>query len=366
MRRALLALSIAAVLAAGCDRGCTATKKSLAIAESPSAADLADIERRTAKLSGDIVKEAFADPAVKAKQDAVWAKVFVAPDIAKDLQDLGSGVIADPAVKARFDPLIQAVMQDPAVVARLKAIAATASSQAEAQEKIEKLVSSTMESPAIANGINHGVEAVVAAPAVEARLSGIFEGADVGDLVSSSMKDPELVRLSKDLDDRLAKVVGEGKAESYYADWAKAARANPAVGAAARDFANEAVEGLAGSEDLRGTLKGGLESARTKSILASATADMLADPDVASNVRDFFRAIFAGDQDASGVAKKIDALFASPMLQKRLESAILELLSSKIGAARLQSSVMSGMKTPASKKKLTEFLVLLLQAAPKR
>jgi hypothetical protein len=364
MNRARVALAIGCLLLAGCEKGCSSAKRALVVAESPSAADLADIEKRTAKLSGDLVQKAFADPAVKSKQDAIWNKVFQEPEIAKAMQELGSTTIADPAVKTRFDEIIKGVMADPAVIAKLKAIAATAANEAEAQEKIEKHVGGAMESPAVSQAISRGVEAVVEAPDVEARLGAIFAKADVSDLVGSAMKDPATVAASKEVDRKLSKALADKTLDAYYERWAKAAEADAELQAAARDFATEAVAGLAGSSELKDTLKGGLESARTRGILASATADLLADPDIAADVKDFFRALFAGDTDPAELAKKTDALFASTKLKKRLESAILELLSSKLGAARLEKAVMTGMVTPQSKKKLGDLLLRLMKDAP--
>ena len=272
--------------------------------------------------------------------------------------------MADPTVKGPMDSMMGEVMKDPSVVAKLKAIAASASTPAEIQERVEKHVGGAMASPAVSQALDRGVEALVSAPEVEQRLGGIFENADMSSLVGSALKDPEVAALSSDLDKRLIKVTANGKADAYFTDWTERAKKDPSLQAAARDFANEAVAGLAQSDDLKSTLRGGFESARTRKILAAATADLLADPSVNTDIREFFKALFAGDGDAQLLATKADLLFKNPKLSKRLQAAILELLSSKIGAARLEKAVLSGMATVEAKKKLSVMLVALMKTAP--
>ena len=365
MKRVVWFFCAGVLLLSGCDKARSLGHQlASATQEDTSKDQQEDIEKRTAKLSGEIVQAAFADPTVKAKQDAVWGKVFQEPETAKALQDLVSATMADPTVKGPMDAMMGEVMKDPVVVAKLKAIAASASSQAEIQEKIEKHVSGAMASPAVSQALDRGVEALVAAPEVAQRLGGIFEKADMSAMVGSALKDPDVVALSNDLDKRLVRVMANGKADAYFTDWTAQAKKDPVLQAAARDFANEAVAGLAQSDDLKSTLRGGFESARTRKILAAATADLLADPSVNADIRDFFKALFAGDGDPEILAKKADALFKNPMLSKRLQAAIVELLSSKIGAARLEKAVLSGMATPEGKKKLAAMLVALLKSAP--
>ena len=329
----------------------------------------AKVDEQTAKrfeaLASELVEAGFTDPRTVKKQDEVFQKVFADPEVSKAMGTLIEQLLSDRAVKPHMDEILAASLKKPNVMAALQKIAAGAKGEAEISERVEKHVEAAMGAEAVNKAIEVGVASLMDAPEVDSKFGAIFANADVSGMVQSAMDDRDLAKAEEDLAQSLEKAEGSGKTEAYLSDWKTAAKADPAVKTAAADFAVAAFAGLADAPDLKKVLSQGLQSPRTTTILAAATAEALAEPEVKAAVVETFASLLGDSKNVQAIAQNVDKILKHPKFQARMKSALIELLSSKAGGLALQLAILSGMKRPEATKALNAFLLTVMKAAPK-
>lgn len=315
------------------------------------------------QLGGELIELAFKDPAVVAKQGAVFEKVFADPDVAAALNQLVESVVSDPAIQKHFEEIMAKAVLDSKVVAAIKRLTAGATDPADISARVEKHVGAAMEAPAVNAAIEKGVAALMDDPAIDGRFQSIFAGADVSSLLSA-LEDDSFTALEREVDERHAKALSAGTEDAFLSAWKDAARKDPTVKAAAVAFASSAFDGLLETPEFERVLVDGMKSARTKGILVAALADVLADPAAKSQLTKVFIALLGDAKDSAAIAKEAEVVFKQELFKTRMQKALVELLSSEKGSAALQSSIVTSMKRGEAGKSLTAFVVAVLRSAP--
>jgi hypothetical protein len=315
------------------------------------------------KLGGELIDVAFKDPAVVAKQNAVFEKVFADPEVAAAIQELVQNVVSDPAIQKHFEQIMMKAVEDPKVVAAIKKLAAGATDPADVSARVEKHVSQAMEAPAVDAAIEAGVGALMDDPAIDGRFQAIFAGADVSSLLGD-LSDPAFAEAEKQIDERHAKAVAAGTEDAFLTAWKDAASKDPSVKAAAVAFASSAFDGLPQTPEFERVMVEGLKSKRTKDILVAALAEVLADPAAKNQMTKMFTTLLGDSKNAAAIAKEADLVFKQEKFKLRMRKALVELLASEKGSAALQSAIVNSMKRGEAGRSLTAFVLAVLKSAP--
>lgn len=308
------------------------------------------------KTAADLVSDSIEDPKVAKRMDAAFEKVFEDPEIDGAMQRLIEACMADPSVQTQIGSLAEEAVKDPAVARKLQELVAGASSPAEIEARIEKHTNAAFESPAVAKAIETIVSQVIETPEIDARLNAIFSDANL----PQGFVDKDLAKSEKDFETRYANADADGRRDAFLTDWAAAAKKDPAAIKAARDLMLDWSAGLEKSKTLRGVVRGGLESPRTKAIVSKAIADVLAEPDVKETAKDLFKAVMLGADKSDLLAEKAKALFGHKKVLERMQRAVLELLESEAGTKALKDALLSELTNDATKKKLQDVVRALL------
>jgi hypothetical protein len=308
------------------------------------------------KTAGELVAESFKDPEVSKRMDAAFENVFQDPEVDASMQRLIEACMAEAPVQAEIASLAEDAVKDPEVAKKIQQLIAGASSPAEIEARMEKHTSAAFESPAVTKAIESIVEEIIATPEIDARLNTIFAGADL----PPGFVSRDLAKTEKEFEASYAKADAAGKREAFLSDWSAAAKKDPAATKAAREMLIEWSAGLEKSKALRNVVKGGLESARTKNILAKAIAEVLSDPEVKASAKDLFRAVMLGAEKADLLAEKSKALFGHKKVLERMQRAVLELLQSEAGSKALKDALLAELRNDAAGKKLQDVVHAML------